>query len=381
MVPKSSKSMVVHKAQSFQIDPHAAISELREKLNCPNMAGVVFFCSVDYDLEALGQELKSTFSCPVVGCTTAGEIGPNGYSDHSITAFSMETENLEIHPFQIPELDKCGAIELEEISGRIKETIRNRTSELPDTKPFGFFLIDGLSLKEEQIIGQLYYTLESLPIVGGSAGGGANFDPTFVYFDGKFLANSALFTLFITSHPFEVFRTQHFVPMEGKLVITKAKPEERLVMEINGRPAAQEYARCLGLCNDDLTSEVLAMHPVMLKLGGEYYVRSVMRKLDDGSLQFACAIDEGLVLTMADGVDIIDNLQNSLDELSNRMNPQVIIGCECFFRKLEVMEKDIRDSISRIMSHHNVIGFHTYGEQIHSVHVNQTFTGVAIGAE
>ena len=84
---------------------------------------------------------------------------------------------------------------------------------------------------------------------------------------------------------------------------------------------------------------------------------------------------------MADGVDIIDNLQNSLDELSNRMNPQVIIGCECFFRKLEVMEKDIRDSISRIMSHHNVIGFHTYGEQINSVHVNQTFTGVAIGAE
>lgn len=153
-----------------------------------------------------------------------------------------------------------------------------------------------------------------------------------------------------------------------------------MVNEINGKPAALEYARLLGLDVNNLNSQVFATHPVMLRLGGEYYVRSCMRMTEDGSLQFACAIDEGLVLTMAQGVDIVENLRESLDQLEKRMQPQVIIGCECFFRKIEVYERDIQNSMGRIMARHNVIGFHTYGEQINAVHVNQTFTGVAIGA-
>ena len=32
------------------------------------------------------------------------------------------------------------------------------------------------------------------------------------------------------------------------------------------------------------------------------------------------------------------------------------------------------------MAKNNVIGFATYGEQFNAMHVNQTFTGVAIGA-
>ncbi len=373
------RNLLVHKAQTFKTDPAAAVRDLNEALNCPNMAVVVFFCSVDYDLECLGQELKKTFSCPIVGCTTAGEIGPVGYGDHSITAFSIESEKLFVYPNLIPAIDKCDATSFEGIAEDVAAQINAAQQQLPGAKPFGFFLIDGLSLKEEQVIGQLYHRLATVPIVGGSAGGGDNFLPTYVYYDGVFQKNIAALALFVTTLPFEIFRTQHFEPTNGKLVVTRANPEQRIVYDINGRPAAQEYARCLGLSANNLTSEVFATHPVMLKIGGEYYVRSVMQMLDDGSLKFACAIDEGLVLTMAQGVDMVQNLRQSLDELQQRMNPEVVIGCECFFRKIEVLEKDIEQSISRIMAQHNVIGFHTYGEQINSVHVNQTFTGVAIG--
>lgn len=373
------RNLLVHKAQTFNTDPIAAVRELRDRLDCPNMAVVVFFCSIDYNLEVLGQELKRTFSCPIVGCTTAGEIGPSGYGDHSITAFSLESDKLVVYPNLIPALNECNAASFEDIAGNVAEQINSAQQLLPGSKPFGFFLIDGLSLKEEQVIGQLYHRLATVPIVGGSAGGGDNFLPTAVYYDGVFQRNTATLALFVTTLPFEIFRTQHFEPTDGKLVVTKANPEQRIVYAINGRPAAQEYARCLGLSVNNLTSEVFATHPVMLKIGGEYYVRSVMQMLDDGSLKFACAIDEGLVLTMAQGVDMVQNLRQSLDALQERMNPQVVIGCECFFRKLEVLEKDIEQSISKIMAQHNVIGFHTYGEQINAVHVNQTFTGVAIG--
>jgi len=373
------KSLSVNKGQTFNADPRLAVAELESMLKCSNMAVVVFFCSIKYDLEILGQELKKTFKCPVIGCTTAGEIGPEGYSDHSIVAFSIQSEKLRVCPNLIENVAECSALEIGELANEIKLQIEDAQKDMPLAQPFGFFLIDGLSAKEEKIIGELYHTLSNVPIVGGSAGGGDSFQPTYVYHDGRFVNNAATFALFVTTLPFEIFRTQHFIPIEGKLVITKARPEERLVLEINGYPAAQEYARCLGLNQSNLSSEVFATHPVMLRLSGEYYVRSVMQMLDDGSLKFACAIDEGLVLTMAEGVDMVEDLRASLDQIQERMNPQVIIGCECFFRKLEVLNKDMKDSMGRIMARHNVIGFHTYGEQINAVHVNQTFTGVAIG--
>jgi hypothetical protein len=35
--------------------------------------------------------------------------------------------------------------------------------------------------------------------------------------------------------------------------------------------------------------------------------------------------------------------------------------------------------VGRIFAENKVIGFATYGEQYNAMHVNQTFTGVAIG--
>ena len=36
--------------------------------------------------------------------------------------------------------------------------------------------------------------------------------------------------------------------------------------------------------------------------------------------------------------------------------------------------------MSEIFAENNVVGFSTYGEQFEAMHVNQTFTGVAIGS-
>ena len=41
--------------------------------------------------------------------------------------------------------------------------------------------------------------------------------------------------------------------------------------------------------------------------------------------------------------------------------------------------KQVKHAISSILLENKVIGFSTYGEQFNSMHVNQTFTGVAIG--
>jgi hypothetical protein len=40
---------------------------------------------------------------------------------------------------------------------------------------------------------------------------------------------------------------------------------------------------------------------------------------------------------------------------------------------------DGKEALGKLFADNNVVGFSTYGEQFVGVHVNQTFTGVAIG--
>lgn len=59
--------------------------------------------------------------------------------------------------------------------------------------------------------------------------------------------------------------------------------------------------------------------------------------------------------------------------------PQLIIGCECVLRSLEMERMQLKPRMGQLLVDHNVVGFNTYGEQLNAMHVNQTFTGVAIG--
>ena len=57
----------------------------------------------------------------------------------------------------------------------------------------------------------------------------------------------------------------------------------------------------------------------------------------------------------------------------------MIIGCDCFHRRLEIEHLDIVQEASALLRQHKVVGFNTYGEHINGMHINQTFTGVVIG--
>ncbi|MBF0171278.1 MAG: FIST C-terminal domain-containing protein, partial [Nitrospinae bacterium] len=138
--------------------------------------------------------------------------------------------------------------------------------------------------------------------------------------------------------------------------------------------------RFVGLEIDRLEPMTFSTHPVMLRIGGDYYVRSIQKVNADGSLTFYCAIDEGLVLTMARGVDLLENLAQTFETVKRTIpQPKLVIGCECILRRLEILEKGMQNEAAALMNAHNVVGFHTYGEQYNGVHVNQTFTGVALG--
>jgi hypothetical protein len=241
-------------------------------------------------------------------------------------------------------------------------------------------LIDGMSVREEPVAYAFHYALGKIPLFGGSAGAGLRFSQTFVFSQGKFHPDSTVLILVHTTFNCRTFMTQHFTATDERMVVTEADPPRRLVKEINGLPAAAEYARLVGMRVADLNPNQLAISPVVVKLGGTDHVRAIQKANDDGSLTFFCAIDEGLVLRLGQAGDLVGNLGQAHEKVRAEIGPpQLVICCDCVLRNLEIFGKHLQTGVEDLFQRNNAIGFSSYGEQFQGVHVNQTFTAVAIG--
>lgn len=379
-VSAAMPAIEVRRGASRARDGETAVAELRAAIDQPDCQVVLFYCSPDYDRDALTSAFSREFpGVEVIGCTTAGEIGPLGYVEGSLTGVSLAGDDLRIVGLR---LDRLRAFEPSDGASAARTLLARLESDgLPPAgdNTFGFLLIDGLCGLEEMVVSSIYRNLGDIQLVGGSAGDGQRFGGTYIYHDGRFHQDAAVFLLVQTSAKFEVFKTQHFERATEKMVVTAADPTRRVVTEINGEPAGLEYARMVGVEVDALTPMVFGCHPVVVRMGGHDYVRSIQKVNEDGSLTFFCAIDEGIVLTTARRVDLVENLEQMFSGLRSRIGePAIVLGCDCILRHLECEQQGMIERVGRIYRDNNVTGFATYGEQYNAMHVNQTFTGVAI---
>lgn len=362
-------------------DPATAIREIHAAVFDPDAELTILFCAPTYDIAALGAEIHAAFGdAPVIGCTTAGEITPFGYRDGAITGVSIGGAGFTIRTVRIDGLANFEFARGDAAVNEVVASLRKAGVAPTGRNSFGFLISDGLSMQEEGLVASIYRNLGTIQLFGGSAGDGTRFERTHIFHDGAFRTDCAVFTLVHTVFPFRVFKTEHFVEDAEKMVVTKADLAKRIVTEINGEPAGREYARVVGLEVDSLTPFIFAQHPVVVRVGGTTHVRSIQKVNDDESLTFFCAIDEGIVLTVARGVDMVDDLIHAFDQVRSEIGPpSLVLGCDCILRHLEADQTGITDRIGEVMRANNVIGFATYGEQYNAMHVNQTFTGVAIG--
>jgi hypothetical protein len=153
-----------------------------------------------------------------------------------------------------------------------------------------------------------------------------------------------------------------------------------VVKEINGLPAAEEYARLLGIGVQELTPSRFAASPLVVMIDGNDYVRSIQKVNSDQSITFYCAIEEGVVLRVAHGVNLIENLEEAFAQIRSEIGPpQLVIACDCILRRMEIVQNHLENRVGEIFKSNNAVGFNTYGEVFRGVHINQTLTGIAIG--
>ncbi|TPI49769.1 hypothetical protein FJW05_01440 [Mesorhizobium sp. B2-9-1] len=342
---------------------------------------LLFFSQSLVEAPALAQALKvHAPSLAYAGCSTAGEITPQGLEEGHVLALLLPSASFSTVSTMVENLSSSG---MDRITGEVaslRRLLRGRVGQDRAKNIFALCFIDGLSYAEEAVTSAIHWGLDDIPLIGGSAGDDLKFETTRLIANGTVASDSAIVVLVATEIPFHVFKTDNFIPTDEKLVVTASDPDHRVVREFNATNAAEEYAASVGIMPQTLTPLSFASHPVVVKVGGEYYCRSIQRMHPDGSLSFFCAIDDGVVLSIAQPKNMVEATRTALQDVEHRLGGiDMILGFDCVLRRLDARNRQVFRDISELYRTNKVIGFGTYGEQYRSMHLNQTFTGIAFG--
>lgn len=404
-----------------------AVREIADEVGGSGHQQLLVLFSKVHDAADLCTAIDQNFpDTPYIGCMTAGEIGPLGTMDDGIVIVAFPQAGFRICTEAIEDIRNYGFERANEMVRKLRmRLVSDRGTSMtaangtltatfePQPRPqppfavlrdgpvpptgaksagsaqaspslqdrvFGILLVDGLSNVEENLISSINWAMGDLPLVGGSSGDRLGFDKTVLIHDGRILCGAAILMLVESAYPFAAFNSHNFNATHHKLVVTAADPENRVVYELNAENAAAEYARCIGLVPDRLDPFSFASHPLVVKVGDEYYCRSIRRIGEGGSLEFFCAIDEGLVLTVAEPGDIVNETLKTFQDLENRLGRlDIVIAFECILRRLDSENRQVRHLLEDTYRKYNIVGFQTYGEQLNAMHLNQTLTGIAFG--
>ncbi|MFK7876179.1 MAG: FIST N-terminal domain-containing protein [Paracoccaceae bacterium] len=358
----------------------APVTQIKSQFGAKVFSLLALFVSPKADFAAVVAEANRLYpNVDVVACTTAGEITDVGYDEGQIMAVGFPASGFATTSLMIEDIDD---LKPEPLIDRIAlERVGLQERHLDKTNGFAFLVVDGLSLSEDALSATIWPALRDMPVFGGSAGDGTDFRQTLVSLNGRIAQKAAVLSMVRSQFRTKVFSLDHLMPTDQKMVVTQADPRHRIVKSINAEPAAREYARIVGKDPDQLDQFTFASHPVVVRIGGSHHVRAIQQVNEAGELVFFSAIDEGMVLTVAQPQNMATHLRAKLTELSDAGRPAHILGCDCILRRIEAEQNQMSRDLSDILVAHNVTGFSTYGEQIGPLHVNHTMSGVAIYAD
>ena len=92
-------------AQAKASTAHEAAAEIARQLPSDGLAMVLVFLSPYYDPHEFIAEIAGLLGAtPVFGCTTAGELAPDGWGDNSVVALGFSAEDFSIVAGSLPDL-------------------------------------------------------------------------------------------------------------------------------------------------------------------------------------------------------------------------------------------------------------------------------------
>ncbi|MBP7243092.1 FIST N-terminal domain-containing protein [Amaricoccus sp.] len=354
-------------------DVRRTAAEIRVAVGGVAPALVLVFAPEGAALPRITGELREALGpgARVLGCSSAGGFAFGGYRDDRVVAVAFPAAGFRAEAIWLRDLRQHMALDWIRALRRLAEGFG---AAAPGWSRFGLLMIDGLSRREEVVAATVDAALGDLPVLGGSAGDGLRFDRTVLALDGESHGESAIFCLVASAFPVEEVIFDHFTPESGRMVVTEALPEERVILTINAEPAAEEYARLIGVAEAALGPRAFAAHPLLTRQGGRHVVRAIQSVTPERGLSLMSSVETGTTMTLGRAESMTERLEARMAELGPAA---LILGFDCVLRRVALEQAGLGPAVGRIYRQHRVAGFNTYGEQHGGLHVNQTFVGLA----
>ena len=132
---------------------------------------IALFISPDANFRALVGAAQTRFpGTRIIACSTAGEIGAAGYEEGQIVAIGFPASRFAARCVAIRDLTR---VDSQALSDRvIRARLELAESAARFANSFAFLLIDGMSLREDQIAAALSPALGSVPLSAARPGTG-----------------------------------------------------------------------------------------------------------------------------------------------------------------------------------------------------------------
>ena len=344
------------------------------------------FASADYDLAELAAQLRRRGVRRIIGAVTGRVIGSDGFTASGAVGFHLPVDRFAAADTVF---DDAAGITLPELRRRAQELRMQLESGPGAGMPhrFALLLVDAESRSEERLAAVLGMELNGVPLIGGSAGD-LYFNPlghasgrACLLRNGEVGRGAAVLCMVASASGVAAYCHNHYLRSDKKLVITDADPARRLVREIDGRPALEVYSAACGFRRPPSESRDFAPFPLMIRIGGNYYARGMQRIYADGALEFACALEPGLVVSLGKPGDMVTSLSSLYAAMHERIGmPELVIGVDCAARTAYMERECLTDRIQALHGTNRVVGFSSLGEQFNTMHANNSFTCLGIAS-
>ena len=368
--------MEIKVASRTDWDIQGLISEVQQ----PQVKAVIYFFSIEFDKYEPQKALKQAFPQAVcIGSSMRGGWSTQRALEKGITVMTLSSDEVaEVYTSLREGVKKDPAGTARAAIAELKQKTAGKNIN-PD-EYLGLIFFDGLCMGE---LIMKEFTLEknlNLAFMGGAAADELAFSRTLVGIDQRLSADGLAVLIMKMKIPFYFGHHVHYLPTETSFIVTKADSLQRLVWEIDGEPAAQYYARKIGV-NDvsKLDAGIFSRNPLGVRIGNTVYVRAPSSVVEGRGLQFNCYIEAGTRVSLLKHGDIIANAKESLVEARQYL-PEIqgSLLINCALRYLELNELHKCDDFNRVYSGCPFIGFNSFGEELFTHH-NQTLIAVFFG--
>ncbi len=331
-------SIQLKSALTTQSDPAAAADELLGQLGGATPKLVTMFASSDRDQHALNKALRERLpkTTRLIGSSSAAEIDRDGLHRGSVVLGALSGDfnvGLGLGKGLSHDAISAGIDAVAQASSQIGV----RPADLSPTRNVGLVIDDASKMKKEELLLGMLEKNQSLVLVGGGAST-PEVNPVeqrpLLHVDGEVVDDAVLIALFDTHAPWAALRSHWYEPTGQMITITKVDDSHTRALEIDGKPAAPRYAEILGVTVDDLEfgkPKGFAARSTALKVGREYFMRSPMLALPDGSILFTNLLEEGAELEFMKLGDMAAHTRHFFEvEVPRRVqSPQAAILFHC----------------------------------------------------